>query len=100
LHLTEEKAFHCFRIVQELLQNISKHSDAGNAIVQISLQHNRLNIAVEDDGKGFNIELAKSQKGMGLKNIESRVKILKGSFDYRTAPGKGTSVLIDIPATD
>jgi len=51
---------------------------------------------VEDDGSGFNPEAVKN-KGMGLKNIESRIKMLKGKMDYRTALGEGTSVLIEVP---
>ena len=98
--LTEEQAFHSFRIVQELLQNIIKHSGASNAIVQISYNHNCLYITVEDDGKGFEIDDDLNKKGMGLKNIESRIKILKGKMDYRTTASEGTSVLMEIPCAE
>ena len=95
--LTEEQAFHIFRIVQELLQNIIKHSGASTAIVQISYNKCRLYITVEDDGRGFDVTDEKNKNGMGLKNIESRIKILKGKMDYRTKPSEGTSVLLEIP---
>lgn len=97
LKLGEERSFHVFRVMQELLQNIIKHSAATRVLVQLSCNNNLLYIAVEDDGKGFDIEEAKKQKSMGLKNIESRIKLLKGNLDYQTSPGKGTSVLISIP---
>jgi two-component system NarL family sensor kinase len=98
--LTEDQAFHSFRIIQELLQNILKHSGASNAIVQISYNHNRLYITVEDDGKGFEIGDDGNRKGMGLKNIENRIKILKGKMDYRTTASDGTSVLMEIPCAE
>jgi signal transduction histidine kinase/streptogramin lyase len=97
LPLSEEKASHLFRVMQELLQNIIKHSAASNVVVQLSRNNNSLYITVEDNGKGFDLQQVKKQKGMGLKNIESRIRLLKGNLDYQTAPGKGTSVLIEVP---
>lgn len=94
---TEEQAFHIFRIVQELINNIIRHSGADNAIIQISHNSNRLYLTVEDNGKGFIMTDAIANKGLGLKNIESRIKILKGKMDFRTQPGEGTSVLLEIP---
>lgn len=96
MELTEEQAFHIFRIVQELINNIIRHSGADNAIIQISYNSNRLYITVEDNGKGFIMADAIANKGLGLKNIESRIKILKCKMDFRTQPGEGTSVLLEI----
>lgn len=98
ISLTEEQAFHLFRITQELLQNIIRHSGATRAIVQIGYNAARLYLTVEDDGAGFDMK-AVNNNGIGLKNIQSRIKILKGRMDYRTAPSAGTSVLIEIPCT-
>lgn len=98
MQLTEEQTFHIFRIVQELLQNVMKHAMSASTIVQISYNAGRLYITVEDDGKGFDMEAAKKTNGAGLKNIEARVKILKGRIDYKTT--KGTSVLIEIPCAE
>lgn len=97
MHLSEEQSFHIFRIIQELIQNVIKHSGTSQAILQLSYNHNRLYITVEDNGKGFSMDEAKRKKGIGLKNIESRIKTLKGKMDLRTAPNEGTSVLIEIP---
>ncbi len=96
--LTEEQTFHIFRIVQELLQNVIKHAMSANTIVQVSYNAGHLYITVEDDGRGFDMETAKRKNGMGLKNIETRVKILKGRIDYQTT--KGTSVMIEIPCAE
>jgi signal transduction histidine kinase len=99
IQLTEEQSFHIFRIVQELLQNVLKHADAKNAILQISYNAKRLYITVEDDGKGFEMNEIKHKKGLGLKNVETRVKILKGRIDHQSSSLKGTSVLIEIPCS-
>jgi signal transduction histidine kinase/ligand-binding sensor domain-containing protein len=100
VNLSEEQSFHIFRIVQELLQNIVKHAAAAHAIVQISYHAKKLYITVEDDGKGFEMDSGIRKNGMGLKNMESRIKILKGRMDFQTAPSKGTSVLIEIPCKE
>ncbi len=97
LNINEEKSIHIFRIIQELFQNIMKHSAAKNVVVQISNNNNQLYITVEDDGKGFDMSAIKKQDGIGLKNIETRIKLLKGNLDYQTSPGGGTSVLMTIP---
>lgn len=97
LQLSEEQSFHIFRIVQELVQNIVKHADATQAIVQTSMNEGLFYITVEDDGRGFDYTLALKQEGMGLKNILARVKVLKGKLDYKTSADKGTSVMIEFP---
>ncbi len=97
MQLTDEQSFHVFRIIQELIQNIIKHAGTSEAILQLSYNENRLYITVEDNGKGFSMADIQNKKGIGLKNIESRIKTLKGKMDFRTAPKEGTSVLIEIP---
>ena len=97
LNIGEEKSVHIFRVIQELFQNIIKHADAKNVVVQLSNNNKNLYITVEDDGRGFDLAGTKKREGIGLKNIESRIKLLKGDLDYKTAPGKGTSVMMIIP---
>src|SRR5690606_10066041 len=63
-----------YRIVQELVQNIIKHADATQALVQISYNDNCLGIEVEDNGKGMHDQI--TENGMGLKNIATRVRHL------------------------
>ncbi len=84
-----------FRIAQELLNNIVKHAGATTVLVQLLRDGNRLNLTVEDDGKGFDAEQLKNAPGVGWLNIQSRVNYLNGSLDLRTAPGQGTSVSIE-----
>jgi len=82
-----------YRIVQELLNNVVKHSGATNILAQVMRQENNLTITVEDNGRGFDKKML--MQGAGLKNIRSRVDYLKGQLDIQSAPGKGTSVHID-----
>ena len=85
------------RIIQELMNNILKHSKASEVLVQLNRTENNLNIVIEDNGVGFNIESAKTKDGMGLKNIETRVKKLNGKVFIDSGKGRGTTTIIDIP---
>ncbi|MBX3253599.1 MAG: hypothetical protein KF862_05610 [Chitinophagaceae bacterium] len=87
-----------YRIVQELVNNAIKHAVATHVLVQVhaSEPENLLTITVEDNGKGFDTALLKQPGGMGWSNIQNRVDFLKGKLDVRSAPGEGTSVLIEI----
>lgn len=85
-----------YRIVQELINNIMKHSGARTAIVQVSKTNGAINITVEDDGRGFDSNILTTGRGIGWTNIRSRVEFLKGKLDVQSAPGKGTSVHIEL----
>jgi signal transduction histidine kinase len=85
-----------YRIVQELLTNVMKHSKASEVLVQIMRQENLLMLTVEDNGVGFDVAIAEN-KGAGLGNIQSRVSYLHGSMDIKAEPGKGSSFHIEIP---
>ena len=81
-----------YRIIQELLNNTMKHSGATEAMVQLIKEDGRLNIIVEDNGKGFDMSLLKDNKGAGLTSIQSRVDYLKGRLEIHAEPGKGVLV--------
>lgn len=83
-----------YRIVQELMNNIIKHSEATEAIVQLHQDDGKLTITVEDNGKGFSNEHASD--GIGLSNIKSRLSLLKGSFAIDSTASNGTSVFIEL----
>ncbi len=87
-----------YRIVQEIIHNIRKHSEAKNVLIQLFTFEKLINIIIEDDGKGFdqnNIDL----KGIGLKNIQNRIDYLNGKIEYDSIPGRGTTITIEIPVT-
>ena len=84
-----------YRIVQELLTNVLKHAVATEVLVQLIKEENRLNILVEDNGKGFDTSMLENSKGAGWTNIRSRVDYLKGRLDINSEINKGTSVSIE-----
>jgi signal transduction histidine kinase len=85
-----------YRIVQELINNTMKHARATTAIVQITKSEELLSVTVEDDGKGFDTSILKTNKGIGWINIQNRVDFLKGKLDIRSRTGEGTSVQIEL----
>jgi len=87
-----------FRITQEILNNIIKHSQAKEIIIKLEYQQPGIRLQVIDDGTGFNIaDLTEEQKGMGLKNIQKRAEIVGGNIFIQSQPGEGTCVEIFIP---
>lgn len=94
--VNQTTAITIYRIVQELINNTMKHAAAKKAIIQITKSDNQIAITVEDDGKGFDPAIIHQSKGIGWTNIQNRVEFLKGKLDVNAAPGKGTSVLIEL----
>ena len=84
-----------YRIVQELLNNTMKHAAATEAFVQVIREENRLNVIVEDNGKGLDTNSLENNKGAGLANVQSRVVYLKGQLDIHAETGKGTLVTME-----
>lgn len=81
-----------YRIVQELLTNAVKHSDASQIWVQCSEGDGHFYISVEDNGKGFDPHQEETKReGIGLSNIRNRVEILNGHLEVDTAIGKGAA---------
>lgn len=90
-----------YRVFQELMGNILKHAKASRIDIQLNRFDDTINLMIEDTGVGFNLKTMKSkQKGMGLINIEKRVKELNGTLNIDSSPGRGTTVIINIPVKD
>jgi two-component system, NarL family, sensor kinase len=87
-----------YRIIQELVANTLKHAHATEVNIQLNCFEGMLNVMVEDNGTGFDpAQVRLKGKGMGLGNVASRVNDLHGTFEIDSKPGKGTTVMIDIP---
>jgi len=82
-----------YRIVQELINNIIKHSRATAALVQLMQEEHTLSITVEDNGIGFQHQ-PELHQGMGLRNLYSRIKALNGNLDIDASAGRGTTAYI------
>ena len=87
-----------YRIVQELVNNALKHAKAASILVQLTYHDEKITLAVEDDGKGFDTTELLSKNGAGISNIQHRVNYFKGMIDIDSMPGKGTSITIELYA--
>lgn len=96
--LSQGKKITLFRVVQEQLKNILKHSQATAVSIFLQNRHDRLQLVIQDNGIGFDSK--KVRRGIGLCNIEERVKFYNGTVDIRTAPGKGCEVEIFLPVQE
>lgn len=85
-----------YRIIQELVNNAVKHSDATQVMVQMVKGEDWITLGVEDNGKGFDTSLLSQSPGSGWSNIKSRVDYLKGNIDIKSQKDTGTSVSIEI----
>lgn len=92
--LSKNNEINIYRIVQELVSNSIKHSEAQEITVQLSSHEKHIQITVEDDGKGFD-SYAMDKRGIGLKNIASRIDYLNATKDL-VSNDKGTSYTIEI----
>jgi signal transduction histidine kinase len=87
-----------YRVLQEIVNNIIKHANASMVNIQLIKHQNELSLMVEDNGVGFVIdEILEKGKGVGLKNIESRIALINGKTYFDSFPNKGTTVSIEIP---
>jgi len=96
--MEESKEVFVYRIIQEALNNIIKHAEAKQVLIQLSETENEFHFIVEDDGRGF--DPLQVQSGLGLRSIQSRVDFLKGSLDMDTKEGVGTTLSFHIAKSD
>lgn len=83
-----------YRIIQELLNNIMKHSQATEAVIQFNRENNQLSITVEDNGCGFNVDADSGSGRAGLESVKSRVNYLNGSLSIDSQQQIGTTVMM------
>jgi signal transduction histidine kinase len=86
-----------FRIVQECLRNLKKHSGAQQAQVSLRVNAGKLNVSVLDKGCGFDTKELSHKEGLGVRSMEERVRLLGGEFVIQSAQGKGTTVNAWVP---
>lgn len=86
-----------FRIVQEALRNIVKHSGAHEARVDLSGRDGRIELCVSDSGAGFDPEANKRKAGIGLISMKERVRIVGGHISIESNPSHGTRICVQVP---
>jgi PAS domain S-box-containing protein len=91
-----------FRIVQEALRNIAKHAEATEVRVTIDFKDKETRVSVIDNGKGFNMpaslgELSRQGK-LGVDGMQTRARLVGGTFNIQSSPGAGTAIVVIVPA--
>lgn len=99
--LTERQEIAIFRIAQESISNIVKHSYATSFSIQLLLNNGKVKLLINDDGRGFLMKIVmrnnRRKKSMGLMNIIERVKLFNGDIKFNTNLEQGTYITIEIP---
>jgi signal transduction histidine kinase len=86
-----------FRIVQEGLRNLKKHSGVSKAQVRLRRVGDKLVVSVCDEGVGFDARQQRAKEGLGIRSMEERAYLLGGRFEVHSAPGKGTRIEAWVP---
>jgi signal transduction histidine kinase len=84
-------------IIQELINNIIKHSEASNASIHLVDNNDKIKIYIKDNGKGFDKHLVKKKNGLGINQIDARIHMMKGEFSIDSKNNIGTSITIELP---
>lgn len=96
--IPENQEIHFYRVIQEAMSNIYKHSNATEASVIIKIENDSIKVTLWDDGKGFNATKQK-KSGLGFIGMQERIDSLSGTLHIQSGDGKGTSIKIAIPIT-
>jgi len=97
--LPSEISLGLFRVLQEALQNAGKHSGVKHVTVQLSGTAHEIHLIVQDSGKGFDLNAAMKGRGLGLTNMQERVRVLNGTILIQSKPMGGTTIHVRIPLT-
>ena len=94
----ENEEINIYRIVQESVNNIIKHSNASNASIKITRRENSVEVRIEDNGAGFDPSIIESKRtGLGLVGLKERSNLLGGDIAIESSTGEGTKVIVKIP---
>jgi signal transduction histidine kinase len=92
-----------YRVAQEALINVGRHAHASRVDVSIQKLPRAIGLSIQDNGKSFQVQRvlhAKGNKHLGLLGMRERVEMVGGSFSVESAPGKGTTICVQIPVTN
>jgi signal transduction histidine kinase len=96
--LSREQAERLFRVIHEALTNIVKHAHTDTATIAMRFDDGQTFVQIEDEGKGFIVADAPARPGhIGLSTMRERVEMMDGTLTIHSSPGRGTSVLVEIP---
>jgi PAS domain S-box-containing protein len=95
--LGKDAALCLFRVAQEALNNVTRHAGARSASVSLRQLDGGLILSVRDDGAGFDAQNSDKKRSLGLASMRERVRLVDGTLDIESAPGRGTSVTACVP---
>ena len=95
--VSPEVALCLFRIVQEGLRNVQKHSGAAHAEVRLEMLDGKLHLSISDDGAGFNVKDGAARQGLGLCSMRERARLVDGRFEIHSEKEKGTRIDVWTP---
>ena len=98
-HVSADRSLCLFRVLQEALRNIKKHSGATTASVRLESVDGRVHLSVFDRGKGFEWKMRTDTGGIGIRSMEERVRSLQGQFEIHSRPMNGTRIDVWLPVT-
>lgn len=98
--LDEKRKLMLFRIVQEQVNNILRHSQATIMTIELYEEGRMIELTIHDNGVGFDMEKVKQKKGVGLSNIISRAELFNGKVIIKTSPGNGCRLNINVPISN
>lgn len=84
-----------YRVLQEALMNVERHSQASRVTISLLRKDGRVQLEIADDGRG--LDTASTQFGLGLLHINERTSLLNGTCEFYSAPGQGLRIVIDLP---
>ena len=94
--LNQTEQLNIFRIFQEVIHNVSKHADEPQCEVKLDMAQNKLQLSLQDNGKGFSVSEAEQSQGRGMKNISARARIIHAKANW-TSTADGTLFLFEMP---
>jgi signal transduction histidine kinase/ABC-type uncharacterized transport system substrate-binding protein len=86
-----------FRVAQEGLRNVKRHSGASRAEVRLEGAEQAISLSVSDKGIGFDTHSARARAGLGMRSMQERLRLLAGRFEIRSQPGGGTVIYVWVP---
>jgi signal transduction histidine kinase len=88
-----------FRVAQEGLRNVKRHSGASRAEVRLEGMRQAISLSIADKGMGFDSHASRARAGLGIRSMQERLRLLGGHFEIRSQPGQGTVIRVWVPLT-
>lgn len=89
-----------YNIIQEFINNILKHSEADNALIELKEENNIIFLTISDDGIGFDKTKINTKAGLGINQIDARIQMMRGKFNIKSSENNGTKISVELPIVE